>query len=170
MQCGVWCRGARLARLPAAPALCYPLPKTVDWEGVAGKILIHFTKNANCENAFRNYMCFLNFPRCDDSYGSLQLCRSVCTNFFKACDYPPAMFRCGSVEFFGGDAPETSLLLNATNGGPLYFRAPWPGAPFTDNKGALPVCTPGLASAARAPAVAAAALAALAAAVVFAAR
>jgi len=139
---------------------------------VPKNMLVHFTKNANCASAYAAYMCYMNFPRCDAAGTSLNLCKSACENFFKACDYPRDLWRCGSFELFGGDAPEVSKVFDATTGAPLFLRAWFPGSPFTANAmgpaGPLPVCTPGTASAAP-PRAAAAAAAVVAAAVLAAA-
>lgn len=131
----------------------------------------------DCANAFRNFMCWLNFPRCDDSGASLAMCRSACENFFKACRYPLDMWRCYEPRYYGGAAAEgtqnDAILDHAGN--PVYTRALLPGLPFVangyDDAGApLVLCTPSLKNGApRAAAVgAAAALLALAAAAVLA--
>lgn len=92
----------------------------------------------------------MNFPRCDATAVALTLCKSVCENFFKACNYPTSMWRCGPAEYYGGDAPEPSTNLNL-EGVPIYMRSQFPGQPFTANSYApdgvteYPVCTPGLA-------------------------
>jgi len=129
------------------PPSSYPLP-AVEWEGMVDKILLHFTKNKNCETAFQNYMCFMNFPRCDEAENSLIMCRSSCENFFKACDYPKDLWRCGPFEYFGGDAPEvvSASQYNAKTGAPIYTRAWWPGSPFRDGIADAAVCTPGTVS------------------------
>lgn len=124
-----------------------------------GKILIHFTKNVNCEKAFKNYMCYMNFPRCDEAENALNLCTSVCENFFKACDYPKDYWRCGLPEYNGYDAPEVAKNVDATNGQPLYVLSWWPGLPFRKNDGVRPICTPGSANGAQAAAPAWAAIA-----------
>ncbi len=62
--------------------------------------------------------------------------------------YDEDMWRCGDPQFFGGDGPEPEVDLTA-DGRPLFWRAPFPGAPFRpnmyDGEGAeLPVCTPSI--------------------------
>jgi hypothetical protein len=144
-------------------------PAAEPWEQRAGKVIRHVSANPDCEAAFRNYVCFMNFPRCDAAGNSLILCRSVCQNFFKACNYPKDMWRCGSFAYYGGDGPEPASNID-NNGAPIFARAMFPGQPFRDNQGELPVCTPALADGvargelARGVALAAAVLAALAAA------
>eukprot|EP01138_Halocafeteria_seosinensis_P009213 gb/GECG01009415.1/.p1 GENE.gb/GECG01009415.1/~~gb/GECG01009415.1/.p1 ORF type:complete len:206 (+),score=7.12 gb/GECG01009415.1/:1-618(+) len=44
-----------------------------------------FDGNSDCQNSYKNYMCYLNFPRCDQEGRSLILCRTVCENYFKSC-------------------------------------------------------------------------------------
>ncbi|KAF1787760.1 Frizzled domain [Phytophthora cactorum] len=101
---------------------------TDEWGG-SRAITPRFTDNSDCENAFRNYFCWLNFPRCDTEGRSLLLCRSVCENFMTACQYSSDLWRCGI---------------------PIYYRAPYPGSPFKDNAAdpdtdkPLVVCTPSL--------------------------
>jgi hypothetical protein len=48
-----------------------------------------FSGNADCQNAYKNYLCWLNFPRCNDESESLIMCRSVCENYFKSCKVGP---------------------------------------------------------------------------------
>ena len=105
---------------------------------------------ADCANAYRNYACWLAFPRCDGSRRSLPLCRSVCENFFRACSYPRAMWRCYEPANFGGEAPEGTSgdQLYDAHGGAVFKRAPIAGLPFASNvdDGGAPiaVCTPSL--------------------------
>jgi hypothetical protein len=120
----------------------------------------------DCANAFRNVMCWLNFPRCDDSGASLAMCRSACENYFKACRYPLDMWRCYEPRFYGGSAAEgtqNDAILDRS-GNPVYTRALLPGLPFVangyDDAGApLVLCTPSLKNGAPRTAAAGAALA-----------
>lgn len=57
---------------------------TNEW-GEPMEIVPRFTENPDCVNAFRNYFCWLNFPRCDAEGRSLLMCKSVCENFFISC-------------------------------------------------------------------------------------
>ena len=52
-----------------------------------------FRDNPDCENAFVNYMCWINFPRCDGNGESLVTCRSACENLMKACNVPESLRR-----------------------------------------------------------------------------
>jgi hypothetical protein len=124
----------------------------LDENGVRGDIVPRFTDNEDCQNAYRNFACYLNFPRCDAEARSLVLCTSVCENFFRACGYAKDMWRCGDPRYFGGDGPEDAKDLDA-NGFPTYWRAMFPGAPFRlnrfDEDGApVAVCTPSIEGAA----------------------
>ncbi|CAM9317750.1 unnamed protein product [Chrysoparadoxa australica] len=103
-----------------------------------------FYENQECSDAFRNYLCWSNFPRCDDEGKSLAMCTSVCENYMMACRYPRDMWRCGPTEFFNGDEPE-----KITKDKPTYLRDFFPGQPFVPNlfakdrrKTPIPVCTP----------------------------
>ncbi|ETV65358.1 hypothetical protein H257_17890 [Aphanomyces astaci] len=123
-----------------------------EWGGL-GEIVPRYTENKDCQDAFRNYMCWLNFPRCDDAGRSLVLCRSVCENFFKACMQPKDLWRCGQPQYVDGYTAEISTSANMA-GVLQYYRAPFPGSPFRDNAftadklEALAVCTPSLLNAA----------------------
>ena len=52
----------------------------------------------DCSQAYMNFFCFLNFPRCDEYENSLILCKSVCENYFISCGYSER-WRCGPSEF-----------------------------------------------------------------------
>ena len=56
----------------------------------------------DCQNAFRAFFCWSNFPRCNAEGMSLILCGSVCENFFKACRYAKDLWRCGPTEYDNG--------------------------------------------------------------------
>ena len=57
--------------------------------GEGGWIVYRFNEEVDeektCMNAFKNYFCWLNFPRCDDEDESLVMCRSACENLHLAC-------------------------------------------------------------------------------------
>lgn len=97
-------------------------------------------------------MCFLAFPRCDDTSESLLLCQSACVNMMRACKYPKDMWRCFVPGYYGGKQPEGAdgdQILDLT-GNPVYKRAPFPGGPFRENMfddddEPVTVCTPSLA-------------------------
>lgn len=112
------------------------------------EILPRFTENSDCVNAYRNYFCWINFPRCDAEGRSLLLCRSVCENFFTACGYARDLWRCGEPKYVDGYEPEVSEEMRDNE--LMYFRAPFPGSPLRTNEFVpetttpLIVCTPSL--------------------------
>lgn len=117
------------------------------------KVAKRFTDNRDCVQAYRNYLCYLNFPRCDGKDESMLLCASVCENMMKACRVPKYLWRCGNPRYFGGTAPEGASddQLFDNVGVPYYARAPFPGSPFASNQFELngdpvAVCTPSLKS------------------------
>lgn len=116
------------------------------WEGGGPQTAKRFSSNPDCEQAYKNYICFMNFPRCDAQQQSMMLCRSVCTNYFRSCNYPEDMVRCFAPENQGGKTPEDSTNTDPETGLPILTRAPYPGQPFRDNvviNGIeRPVCTP----------------------------
>jgi hypothetical protein len=126
--------------------------------GIPGIVQERFTDNEDCVNAYKNFLCWLNFPRCDDEGRSLILCTSVCENYFRSCRYPEEMWRCYEPRFYGGKAPEEDKDLDA-DGLPIYWRAQFIGQPFRSNlfdtsNDPLAVCTPSLKNSASVPAVA----------------
>ena len=112
--------------------------------GDKGDIVQRFYKNKDCQNAFKNYFCWINFPRCDmDTDQSLPTCRSACRNFFKSCQYVKDLWRCGLTKYFNGYAPEEPT------GNRTYMRDYFPGQPFRENKfdknnKPVPICTPSI--------------------------
>jgi hypothetical protein len=90
------------------------------------------------------------------------MCRSACDNFFKICNFPKEMNRCGPAKYLGGSDVEPMFEVDA-EGLPVYQRDWWPGLPFADNQ--PDGCTPGIpgGAAATAPGALALALAAAAA-------
>ena len=54
--------------------------------GEEGEVEVRFFENDDCIDAFKNYFCWLNFPRCDDEQNSLIMCRSACENLMEACN------------------------------------------------------------------------------------
>ncbi len=101
------------------------------WEGGDENTVARFTDNADCQQAYKNFLCFMNFPRCDDTGQSLILCRSVCENFFRACKYESFLNRCYNPEFYGSTYPEPETITDEL-GLPIYMRAHLPGQPFRD--------------------------------------
>jgi len=140
-----------------------PHPHAVPYEGTVGSLMVHFFKNTQCQEAYKSYFCYLNFPRCDEAQNTLLLCRSACENFFQACRYPKSdasgnmsmgMWRCGQEQYDGGYLAEVAQVLDSS-GLPIYKRAPFPGLPFASN--APGACTPGVPGAAGSAGLAAAA-------------
>ncbi|KAF1324721.1 hypothetical protein FI667_g9531, partial [Globisporangium splendens] len=124
------------------------LDKNTDEWGGKKEIVPRFVDNPDCENAYRNYFCWMNFPRCDAEGRSLLLCRSVCENYMKACQLSKDLWRCGDPKYVNGREAETSVTW--INNALVYYRAPFPGSPFKDNAvdsdtdKPLVVCTPSL--------------------------
>lgn len=85
------------------------LDKNTDEWGGSREIVPRFVENPDCENAYRNYFCWMNFPRCDAEGRSLLLCRSVCENYMKACQLSQDLWRCGDPQYVNGRKPETSV-------------------------------------------------------------
>ena len=108
------------------------------------------TEITDCEKSFRRYMCYLNFPRCDDEKNSLIMCRSVCENYMRACQIPQWLHRCGEAKYMYDSTPEKPNQNPNTLKFDMYYRAPFPGAPFRDYEEddsvdpvrVIPRCTP----------------------------
>ncbi|CEM00661.1 unnamed protein product [Vitrella brassicaformis CCMP3155] len=66
---------------------------------------MYLTQNEDCQNAYKNFLCWFNFPRCSANNESLPLCRPSCTNYFEACKIVPAELV--------GDAECESLAMGA---------------------------------------------------------
>ena len=88
----------------------------------------------DCEASFKQFMCYINFPRCDTEGRSLILCRSVCENYMNACGYQKDLWRCGDPRFLGAADPEVPEQDDASGEYTITWRAPFPGAPFKDNE------------------------------------
>mmetsp|Transcript_45492 Transcript_45492/g.58336 ORF Transcript_45492/g.58336 Transcript_45492/m.58336 type:complete len:253 (+) Transcript_45492:81-839(+) len=114
------------------------LDKGEDEYGIKGGIEPRFHRNADCRNAYKNYFCWINFPRCDGNDQSLMTCRSSCENFFRVCGYEDDLWRCGPSKFFNGYGPEDGKLTRD------YF----PGQPFRDFDPLRKTCTPSIEGAA----------------------
>ncbi len=111
----------------------------VDEYGVKGKRTpIRFYRNSACQEAYKKFICWLNFPRCDDEYEeSLPMCQSACLNFFRVCGFEKETWRC--------DTPQD------TEKKPGVHHNFFPGQPFKENEylpksGGEPkiVCTPSI--------------------------
>eukprot|EP00516_Mucochytrium_quahogii_P011581 CAMPEP_0203787830 /NCGR_PEP_ID=MMETSP0100_2-20121128/2473_1 /ASSEMBLY_ACC=CAM_ASM_000210 /TAXON_ID=96639 /ORGANISM=" , Strain NY0313808BC1" /LENGTH=198 /DNA_ID=CAMNT_0050690433 /DNA_START=206 /DNA_END=802 /DNA_ORIENTATION=- len=145
----------------------------IDERGREGSVVMRFYADGeddawnhinDCAQAYMNFFCFVNFPRCDEEDKSLVMCTSACENYFRTCGYSKDMWRCGPSEFLNGYEPELPQLVRDdvdldVNGfdefGNQYFkRSFFPGQPFRMNQfeedGETPVviCTPSLKTAA----------------------
>ena len=117
--------------------------------GDKGRVRRRFYKKPDCRNAFRNYMCWINFPRCDVARDlSMPTCRSACENFFISCGYERGLWRCGKSKYFNGYEPEKPII--SALGNVSYLREYFPGQPFRENKyspkgnSELQICTPAI--------------------------
>ncbi len=89
----------------------------VDEYGRKGATAIRFSKIKDCEQAFKAYACYVNFPRCDTKTNeSLPMCKSTCENLFKSCDYPEQMWRCGHAMYF--NSQDEDELIEVPSGDP----------------------------------------------------
>lgn len=96
---------------------------------------------ADCQDSYKRYICYLNYPRCDDNEESLPLCSSACENFVAACGLDKKLR-----SFCTNDATGTTV---SSDGGTVPTTIAFPGQPFAANK-FLPksrgqhdlVCTP----------------------------
>lgn len=118
--------------------------KGVNEYGHKKEIKPRFRDNDDCKYAYIRYMCWINFPRCDDTENSLLTCQSSCENFFKSCNYEQKLWRCGPSEYFNGYRPEGPTYVDNPNGSdickPEYYgkkqchetfqRDYFPGQPF----------------------------------------
>lgn len=100
-----------------------------------------FSINADCQDSYKRYVCYLNYPRCDDNEESLPLCSSVCLNFVAACGLDKDLR-----SFCTNNTAGTTV---SSDGGTLPITTAFPWQPFAANK-FLPksrgqpdlVCTP----------------------------
>lgn len=114
------------------------------------------TEVTDCEKAFKNYICYMNFPRCDAEKNSLIMCRSVCENYMNACGIPDWLYRCGEAKYMYDRTPEDPKQDEETLEFDIFYRAKFPGAPFrdyeeddsTDPVTVIPKCTPSVKGAA----------------------
>ena len=117
--------------------------------GDPGHIKVRFYKSKDCQDAFTNFMCWINFPRCDPETGeTLPTCRSACENFFITCGYESKLWRCGKTKYFNGYFPESPSASSDGTSSYTYLREYFPGQPFRKNKFVKktgqeePICTP----------------------------
>ena len=108
--------------------------KVLDVGRAGGATELRVTKgrlNQDCIDAFKRYMCSINFPRCDENEESLGTCESTCMNLFYTCGFSKDLYRCGRSEFFNGG--EGAHLPRAEGGGgspeaknlPLWIQGAW---------------------------------------------
>ncbi|KAL7498343.1 hypothetical protein ACHAWT_009391 [Skeletonema menzelii] len=107
----------------------------IEKERLLGKKHYRYYRNKDCQDSFNAYMCWLNFPRCDEFQESLPLCQSACENMFRVCGFEQDLWRCDEDVIDGNDEWNT--------------RAFFPGQPFRKNefeRGGVPVavCTPSI--------------------------
>jgi len=120
--------------------------------GDLGHTRRRFRDRPDCQLAYKNYFCWINFPRCDITRDlTLPTCRSACENFFRTCGYEKGLWRCGKSKWFNGYEPEIPQL--PPGGNRSYLREFMTGQPFRQNKytqlGAeIPICTPAILGAA----------------------
>lgn len=126
--------------------------KGVNEYGDSGRIRRRFFKHHDCVNAYKNYFCWVNFPRCDiDRDLTLPMCRSACENYFISCNLPRDIWRCGKPKYFNGYKPEDPI--KGIGGNVSYMRDYFPGQPFRENKFnpkgyEYKICTPAITGAA----------------------
>lgn len=115
------------------------------------------TPRTDCELSYERFMCYVNFPRCDEEEKSLILCRSVCENYFRSCKYDQDLWRCGPTKWLNGYEPEKPEIDEDTGDESITWRGLFTGQPFRDyeedtsdpeNPVAIPICTPGIKDAA----------------------
>mmetsp|Transcript_7136 Transcript_7136/g.10626 ORF Transcript_7136/g.10626 Transcript_7136/m.10626 type:complete len:262 (-) Transcript_7136:138-923(-) len=92
-----------------------------------------FWHHEDCRNAYKNYFCWINFPRCDMNRDeSMATCRSACENYFISCGLDRDIWRCGPSMYFNGYEPEEGKVNGF--GEVNYMRDYFPGQPFRENK------------------------------------
>ena len=102
------------------------------WEGgMLPQSQWHYVGNGDCARAYKNFICYMNFPRCDATGESLVLCRSVCENFFASCRIADFLNRCYNPQYYGAKDKEADTNVDS-NGLPIYSRYFLPGMPFRD--------------------------------------
>ena len=121
--------------------------------GDLGHTRKRFVNKPDCQLAYKNFFCWINFPRCNVQRDlTLPTCRSACENFFRTCGYEKGLWRCGKSKYFNGYEPEIPQLGGgwpASSGNKTYLREYMTGQPFRKNKytkmgNEHPICTPAL--------------------------
>lgn len=88
--------------------------ETNEW-GNPGEVVPRFFKQPDCKQAYVKYMCWINFPKCDNDLESVRTCESSCINFFKTCGYDKNLWRCGPSKWFNGYYPERARYVQDPN-------------------------------------------------------
>lgn len=123
--------------------------KSRNEHGIPGETAQRFRETSDCEKAYKNFFCWVNFPRCNKEGASMMLCRSVCENYMISCGYDYDLWRCGKERYMNGHTMEREDHTDPDTGYPVYLRDFFPGHPFRssrsigENKDA-PICTPGI--------------------------
>ena len=94
-----------------------------------------FAANLDCRESYKRYLCYVNFPRCDENELSLPMCSSVCENFMRACGLDKELRSFCEA----GDHPRPSSAVAVTGGDKGEEELPpvttaFPGQPFVENK------------------------------------
>ncbi|CAN0246492.1 unnamed protein product, partial [Discosporangium mesarthrocarpum] len=97
----------------------------IDEYGNKGSPVPRFTDTYDCQRSYKAYMCYINFPRCDDEGESTVTCRSACENLMVACQNQKDLWRCGESEYFNGYEAEDPAYDDSGN--PVYRRDFFPG-------------------------------------------
>lgn len=95
------------------------------------------------KDAYKQYFCWVNFPRCDEFEETLPMCQSVCENFFRVCGFDEDLWMCKNIIDNEFDIESKSIDTKLS-----YF----PGEPFKKNeyeakkRSSIPkeVCTPSI--------------------------
>lgn len=82
--------------------------------------------SSDCKEAYRRFMCWMNFPRCDDNGNSLIMCRSACENFFKSCKYEEDLWRCGRSDYVTNETVMTKNRTHYKGGFYTTEKSQWP--------------------------------------------
>ncbi|CAK0860197.1 unnamed protein product [Prorocentrum cordatum] len=86
---------------------------------------LRFLSNAACFTALKNVLCWYNFPKCNDQYASLPLCRSSCEQYYSACRYPADAG--GVYSMCQEDSVSSSGLFDLGHPGPDQLLADFTG-------------------------------------------
>eukprot|EP00929_Paragymnodinium_shiwhaense_P000862 TRINITY_DN101064_c0_g1_i1.p1 TRINITY_DN101064_c0_g1~~TRINITY_DN101064_c0_g1_i1.p1 ORF type:complete len:479 (+),score=74.51 TRINITY_DN101064_c0_g1_i1:86-1438(+) len=79
---------------------------------------IHFLANPDCVAAFKNVLCWYNFPKCGDSNRSLPLCRESCDRYFQACLFEPSDAAAGTFSACRANTVAENGIFGSNQPGP----------------------------------------------------